>query len=391
MNKPRRRRWQAWLPEGADANPAGDCCPDPIALGYLHQSDPHSDGEKEVSAEPIVVDLLLIGAGPVGLYGAYYAGFRGLCVGVLDSLPQVGGQISALYPQKDIYDIAGLPRIKGQDLVDNLVAQAAPFAPRYILGSEAEILRRDGDELVVTTADGTSVRSGAVVITAGVGSASPRPLPCGEEFLGRGLHYFVPDLSTFDGKDVVVVGGGDSAVDWALAAVARARSVTLVHRRQQFRAHEHSVARLHESVCDLVLDAEVGKLFADDAEQISAVEVCRKGVDTPKRVDAQVVVAALGFKLNLGPIASWGLTLSKRAIVVDPAMCTNIPGVFAAGDITTHAGKVKLIAVGFGEVATAVNNAAVTINPDLGLSPGHSSDAPPPGSDQFAVSTAATI
>lgn len=344
-----------------------------------------------MSAEPITVDLLLIGAGPVGLYGAYYAGFRGLRVGVLDSLPQVGGQISALYPQKDIYDIAGLPRIKGQDLVDNLVTQAASFAPRYILGSQAETLRRDGDELIVTTTDCTEVRSRAVVITAGVGSASPRPLPCGEELLGRGLHYFVPDLSIFDGKDVVVVGGGDSAVDWALAATDCARSVTLVHRRLQFRAHEHSVARLRDSTCELVLDAEVGKLLCDGADQVGAMELCVKGEDAPRRMDAQVVVAALGFKLNLGPIASWGLALANRSIVVDQAMRTSLSGVFAAGDITTHDGKVKLIAVGFGEVATAVNNAAVLINPDLGLSPGHSSDVPPPGADQLVTSTVATI
>lgn len=343
-----------------------------------------------MSAESITVDLLLVGAGPVGLYGAYYAGFRGLRVAVLDSLPQVGGQISALYPQKDIYDIAGFPRIKGQDLVDNLVEQAAPFGPRYVLGSEARTLRRDGDELVVTTADGIAVRARAVVITAGVGSASPRPLACGTEFLGRGLRYFVPDLSTFDGKDVVVVGGGDSAVDWALAAVGRARSVTVVHRRQVFRAHEHSVAQLRDSDCEFVLDAEVTRLVGDRRDQLGGVVLSVKGEQEPIRLDAQVVVAALGFKLNLGPIASWGLDLANRSVVVDAAMRTNLAGVFAAGDITTHPGKVKLIAVGFGEVATAVNNAAVLINPHLELSPGHSSDAPPPGAGRLAASGATT-
>lgn len=335
-----------------------------------------------MAAEHVTVDLLLIGAGPVGLYGAYYAGFRGLRVGVLDSLPQVGGQISALYPQKDIYDIAGLPKIKGQDLVDNLVEQAAPFDPTYILGSEATTLERHGEQLVVTTANGTKVSARAVVITAGVGSASPRPLPCGDDYLGRGLHYFVPDLSSFDGHDVVVVGGGDSAVDWALAAVERARSVTLVHRRKQFRAHEHSVAQLRASACQFILDAEIVKLIGDDADQVGGVELSVKGEESPLTKNAQVVVAALGFKLNLGPIASWGLSLANRSIIVDPAMRTNLEGVFAAGDITTHAGKVKLIAVGFGEVATAVNNAAVVINPDLELSPGHSSDSPPPRASQ---------
>lgn len=340
-----------------------------------------------MSAERIDVDLLLIGAGPAGLYGAYYAGFRGLSVAVMDSLPQVGGQVSALYPQKNIYDIAGLPAVKGQDLVDNLTEQASVFDPRYILGAEAQTLERCDDGLVVTTVDGVVVRAGAVVITAGVGSASPRQLPCGEDYLGRGLYYFAPDLSVFDGRDVVVVGGGDSAVDWALAAAERAKSVSIVHRRQQFRAHEHSVAQLWDTDCEFLLDAQVSKLIGDESDHVGAVELSVKDESAPRQVDAHVVVAALGFKLNLGPIATWGLELDKRSIVVDPAMRTNIEGVFAAGDITTHEGKVKLIAVGFGEVATAVNNAAVLIKPELELAPGHSSDAPPPGAGKSLHTT----
>ncbi|GAB3004202.1 NAD(P)/FAD-dependent oxidoreductase [Amycolatopsis acidiphila] len=319
---------------------------------------------------PLRVDLLLIGAGPVGLFGAYYAGFRGLRVAVMDSLPQVGGQVSALYPQKNIYDVAGFPQVKGQDLVESLVRQAAPFGPRYLLGQQAERLEHRAGSVVVTSSAGLVVEAGAVVITAGVGSASPRPLPCGERHLGRGLHYFVPDLDTFDGRDVVVVGGGDSAVDWALAAVERANSVRLVHRRRAFRAHEHSVARLHASTCELVLDAQVTGLHGED--RVTAVEL-----DTGAVVPADVVVAALGFKLQLGPIASWGLALRDRSILVDAAMATSLPQVYAAGDIATHDGKVKLIAVGFGEVATAVNNAAAVLQPEVGLAPGHSSDAPP--------------
>lgn len=319
---------------------------------------------------PVRVDVLLIGAGPVGLFGAYYAGFRGLRMAVMDSLPQVGGQVSALYPQKDIHDIAGFPSVTGQELVDRLFRQAAPFDPVYLLGQEAERLERVGDRIVVTSAQGVTVEASAVVITAGAGSASPRPLPCGEQFLGRGLHYFVPDMDVFTGRDVVVVGGGDSAVDWALAATEKASNVRLVHRGQSFRAHGHSVSRLQASRCELTLGAQISALRGDD--RLRSVEI-----STGEVVPADVVVAALGFKLQLGPIASWGLELRGRSVLVDAAMATSVPGVYAAGDIATHDRKVKLIAVGFGEVATAVNNAAAVLQPEVGLAPGHSSDSAP--------------
>ncbi len=319
----------------------------------------------------VEADLTFVGAGPVGLYGAYYAGFRGLTTTIVDPLPHVGGQVSALYPEKTIYDVAGFPSIKGQDLIDNLAEQAGRFSPRYLLGEEAETLLRDAAGFTVTTSAGTVIRSGAIVLTAGAGSASPRPLPCGDEFVGRGLHYFVPSLSVFDDKDVVVVGGGDSAVDWALAASERASSVALVHRRRTFRAHEHSVELLQKSDCELILDAEVSRI--EGGEQVRSVVVEIAGETAQVSRNAQVVVAALGFKLRLGPLETWGLTLRNRSVLVDEAMRTNIEGVFAAGDIATHGGKVKLIAVGFGEVATAVNHAAVHLRPSQTLAPAHSS------------------
>ncbi|MCF7550715.1 NAD(P)/FAD-dependent oxidoreductase [Pseudonocardia sp. WMMC193] len=327
-------------------------------------------------SDDIDVDLLLIGAGPAGLFGAYYAGFRGLRTAVLDAQPQLGGQVSAIYPEKNIYDVAGLPAVRGQSLIDGLAEQAARFDPRYLLGQQAVKLERGGDERWTVTTDlGTRVNAGAVVITSGVGSVTPRPLPCdAEAFLDNGLRYFVPKLDVLDGKDVVVVGGGDSAVDWALAALPRSTSVTLVHRRQQFRAHEHSVQQLRSSSCRLVLDATVNAVLGDGA--VSGVEVHAKGSE-PEVLPAQVVVAALGFLMNLGPIKDWGLELDGRSIKVDSSMRTSLPGVFAAGDVTTYPGKVKLIAVGFGEVATAVNNAAVVIDPNSSLAPGHSSDAMP--------------
>ena len=321
------------------------------------------------------VDILLIGAGPVGLYGAYYAGFRGLSVAVVDALPTPGGQISAMYPEKGIYDVAGFPDIKGQALVDGLVEQAAAFEPTYLLHQQAQTLTPAGSRWEVTTSTGTQILATAVVITGGVGAVSPRPLSSAETFLGRGLQYFVPQLDALDGQDVVVVGGGDSALDWALASVERARSTTLVHRRQQFRAHAHSVKLLQDSNCTSVFDAQVTAASGYDALQ--SVEVSVKGEDSPRVLPCSLLVAALGFTMKLGPIADWGLELEDRAILVDTAMRTNLPGVYAAGDITTYGGKVKLIAVGFGEAATAVNNAAALIQPEVGLAPGHSSDAVP--------------
>lgn len=327
--------------------------------------------------DDIDVDLLLIGAGPAGLYGAYYAGFRGLRTAVLDAQPQLGGQVSAIYPEKNIYDVAGLPAVQGQALVDGLAQQAAQFDPTYILGEQATELQRTDGRWMVRTAAGRSIRAGAVVITSGVGAVTPRPLPCSaEQFLENGLRYFVPKLDVLDGKDVVIVGGGDSAVDWALAALPRATSVTLVHRRQEFRAHEHSVQQLRASACRLVLDATVKSVRGNGV--VNGLEVQVKGAE-PEVLPAHVVVAALGFLMNLGPIKDWGLELDGRSIHVDPSMRTNLPGVYAAGDVTTYPGKVKLIAVGFGEVATAVNNAAVEINPGASLAPGHSSDAVPAG------------
>ncbi|MFD9667565.1 NAD(P)/FAD-dependent oxidoreductase [Rhodococcus sp. NPDC059968] len=319
------------------------------------------------------VDVLFVGAGPVGIYGAYYAGFRGLSVAVVDSLPTPGGQISAMYPEKMIYDIAGFPSVRGQSLVEGLLEQAAPFSPKYLLGQQACELSQTGSQWEVTTCTGARIRASAVVITGGVGAVTPRKLANGEDYVDRGLHYFVPQLDVLDGQDVVITGGGDSAVDWALASVERARSTTLVHRRQQFRAHAHSVNLLRQSSCVQILDAHVSAIGGQ--QKVESVEVSVKGSDDALVLPCSLVVAALGFTMQLGPLADWGLTLEDRAIRVDTAMQTSRAGVFAAGDIATYPGKVKLIAVGFGEVATAVNNAAAILQPDVGLAPGHSSDS----------------
>ena len=319
------------------------------------------------------VDILIVGAGPVGLYGAYYAGVRGLSVAVVDSLSEVGGQVTAMYPEKQIYDVAGFPAISGRDLVRGLFAQAAAHRPTYLLGQEAQQLRTVEDgRLQVTTSTGDQVTCGALVVTGGIGTFSPRPLPAGEAFLGRGLEYFVPSSQEYVGRDVVVVGGGDSALDWALMLEPIASTVTLVHRREAFRAHSATVEQVRASGVELVVNAQVTALEGGDL--VEKAEITRKGED-PRVVPCQRVVAALGFTANLGPMREWGLTLhDNRHLVVDSAMRTNLPGVFAAGDITDYDGKVRLISVGFGEVATAVNNAAVHLDPDAQVFPGHSTD-----------------
>ncbi|MGY1631433.1 NAD(P)/FAD-dependent oxidoreductase [Geodermatophilus sp. SYSU D01186] len=331
-------------------------------------------------ARRVDVDLLVVGAGPAGLYAAYYAGFRGLRTAVVDSLPEPGGQVMALYPEKMVYDVAGFPGIKGRDLVAGLVQQAARFDPVYVLDERAESLTdeaghrpRAGARLVVTTDKGTRISCGAVVVTGGIGTFTPRPLPGGAAWEGRGLTYVVKELAAHAGQDVVIVGGGDSAVDWALALEPIAASVTLVHRRRHFRAHAASVADLERGRTVLVTDAQVDSLEGDDV--LHTVHVRTKdGTVTPHK--AQAVIAALGFTADIGPLETWGLDIVDRKIMVDTAMRTSVPGVYSAGDITEYAGKVRLIAVGFGEAATAVNNAATYLDPDQPLFPGHSSDDP---------------
>lgn len=324
------------------------------------------------SHDRVDVDLLIIGAGPTGLFAAYYAGFRGLSVAVVDSLRELGGQITAMYPEKAILDVAGFPSIKGRDLVEGLVQQAASAHPTYLLDRTATTLSHNDDGVVVGLDDGREVAAKAMIITAGIGKFSPRPLPAGDGWLGRGLEFFVPSFAPYADKDVVIVGGGDSAFDWAEHLEPIARSVTLVHRRDAFRAHERTVRTVQESSVEIITRAQVTGLSGDP--HLEQVELSVDGEDEPRVLPCQALVAALGFVADLGAIQEWGLETEKRHVVVDPSMRTNLERVFAAGDITEHHGKVRLIAVGFGEAATAVNNAAVVIDPSAHVFPGHSSE-----------------
>jgi thioredoxin reductase len=318
------------------------------------------------------VDIAIVGAGPTGLYAAYYAGFRGLSVALIDTLPEPGGQVTAMYPEKDIFDVAGFPVVKGRELVANLVDQADAFNPTYLLGIRAEKLSYHTDgRPILTLSDGDVLTCGAVLITGGLGSFTARPLPAADSFAGDGIMFFVKHLADLTGHDVVIVGGGDSAFDWALALQPLAKSVTLVHRRDKFRAHASTVAKVQALPIQIIVNAEVTEIVGDG--KVAGCVVLEKG-GQPRSLPADTVVAALGFTADLGPLAEWGLELNKRHIVADSTTATNLPRVFAAGDISEYPGKVRLIAVGFGEAATAVNNAAVAIDPAAHLFPGHSSD-----------------
>jgi thioredoxin reductase (NADPH) len=308
------------------------------------------------------------------MFAAFYGGMRKMSVTLIESMPQLGGQLAALYPEKHIYDVAGFPKITAQDLVDNLRRQMRHFEPEIRLEEKVRNVRKLEERLFEIETDKSVLYARAVIITAGVGAFEPRrlELPEAARFEKSNLHYFVGNLETFRGKRVLVSGGGDSAVDWSLMLEPIAEQVTLVHRRDKFRAHEHSVELLKKSKVNIVVPTEITALHGDDAIRKVTLTHAKTGETTDVEVDA--VIVNFGFVSSLGPIAEWGLEIRDGSIVVDSRMETSVPGIFAAGDITTYPGKLKLIAVGFGEAPTAINNAKVYIDPDAKLSPGHSSN-----------------
>lgn len=315
-----------------------------------------------------IYDITIIGAGPVGLFAAFYAGMREATVKVIDSMPEVGGQLAALYPDKYIYDVGGLPRIKAGDLVKQLKQQALTFSPTIHLNETVQdvIQLNDGTFKIVSQAY-THV-SRCIIITAGAGAFQPRKLKvdhadCYEK---RNLHYFVKELASFKNRRVAICGGGDSAVDWALALEPIAKQVTLIHRRNHFRAHEHSISELIKSTVTIYTPFEVSQLIGNESmiEQVFIQEVKGKQAHV---LDIDDLIVNYGFITSLGPLKTWGLETTKNAIYVNPQMETNIPGIFAAGDICTYQGKPRLIATGFGEATIAVNHAKAMIDPKARL------------------------
>lgn len=320
-----------------------------------------------------IVDLAIIGAGPAGLFTAFYGGMRHASVKLIDSLPQIGGQLAALYPEKFIYDVAGFPKVRAQELVDNLKDQLAKFPTDFCLGEMVQqVIKHDERHFEIRTTKATHFAK-AVIVTAGVGAFEPKRLDVegASKFEGVNLHYFVNDLNRFAGQKVLISGGGDSAVDWALMLEPIAEQVTLIHRRDQFRAHEHSVENLMKSKVQVLTPKEIIALHGEDQINQVTIKDCKS--DESLTLDVDAVIVNFGFNSSLGPINEWGFEVEKNGIKVDSRMESSIPGIFAAGDITAYPGKIKLIAVGFGEAPTAVNNAMVYIDPTAKLSPGHSS------------------
>ncbi len=320
-----------------------------------------------------VYDVTIIGAGPTGLFAAYYAGFRGLRVKLIDSMPDLGGQITALYPEKYIYDVAGFPKILGKELVRNLVDQALQYKPTICLDEKVEGFQAVGDRLIRLGTNKGQHSTRTVFVTAGIGMFTPRKLPKAElvRYEGKGLAYFVRDIEEYRDTDLLIIGGGDSAFDWCLNLAGITRSTTLVHRRDRFRAFEDSVKKVLDSPVRVKTFTELTEI--EGADRVDGAVVVDTRTKTEERLPVNRILACLGFLSNLGPLKSWGLEFDDGALVVNTRGETNLPGVYAAGDVVAYPGKVKLIAAGFGEAATAVNNAAAYINPALKVFPGHSS------------------
>jgi thioredoxin reductase (NADPH) len=327
-----------------------------MATGHTHQTD-----------------VVIVGAGPVGLFAVFECGMVRLRCHVVDVLDDAGGQCTALYPEKPIYDIPGFPRIEAAELVVRLKAQAAQFRPVYHLGEQVQALEPlSGGFWQVTTSKGTVLQAKAVIIAAGVGAFGPNrpPLSGIETYEGRSIFYYVTNREGFRGKRIVIAGGGDTAVDWALSLTEIADRVSVIHRRDKFRAAPESEARLKALAkagkIDLVVPYQLHGLEGA-AGQLTAVTAATLDGNT-RRIEADTLLPFFGLSMSLGPIADWELALHQNQIEVDPATAaTSKPGIFAIGDVVTYPGKLKLILTGFAEAAIAARSAYALIHPETPL------------------------
>jgi thioredoxin reductase (NADPH) len=322
-------------------------------------------------------DITIIGGGPTGLFAAFYAGMRGTSCRIVDSLPELGGQLMALYPEKYIFDVGGYPKVLAKDLAKSLIQQAMQFQPEVVLDQQVRTLERDGDDFVLTCSSGV-FRSRSIVIAGGKGAFEPMKLACPgyDEFMYRGVEFGVRDPEAFRGKRVLVVGGGDSALDFVLMLKDVAERITLVHRRDGWRAHGATVERMETAAAEGEIDLrtfhEVRQIHGVD--RIEGVTIFDNRTEVDFDLPCDAVISCLGFKPDLGPIKNWGLEVDKNRILVDRLMATNVPGIYAAGDIVEYEGKLDLIATGFAEAAVAVNNAVHYVDPTARVNPGHSTN-----------------
>lgn len=325
-------------------------------------------------------DITIIGAGPAGLFGLFYAGMRGVSAQIVDALPEPGGQLMALYPEKYIFDVAGFPKVLAKDLVRQLVEQEKQFGqPVHLNQKIIRLDQRDGHFALVSETDEFPTK--AIIIAAGIGAFSPRRLPqaCAEPWYGRGIYDVVTNPDDYRKKRVVIIGGGDSAFDWGVQLLHRAEHVTIIHRSDRFRAHDATVNEFKAAVAAnkaaLLTFHELNDVVcANGAETFTHLMVKDVKAKTTSTIEANVVLPMLGFVSDMGAINEWGLKIEKDEIIVTSTMDTGRPGIYAAGDVTKYDGKLKLIATGFGEAATAVNQAVHWIYPEKKIAPGHSSN-----------------
>ena len=327
-----------------------------------------------------ITDLTIIGGGPTGLFAQFYAGMRGATSQIVDALPELGGQLTALYPEKYIFDVAGYPKVLAKDLVRSLRDQAAQFGQPTHLGQQVTGLREENGHFVLET-ERDRFPTRAIIIAAGIGAFSPRRLPhaAAQPWYGRGIYDTVTDPQDYRDQRVVIIGGGDSAFDWATQLAGIATHVCIVHRSDRFRAHGATVAQFQADCgtgrASLFTFHELSDVIEHEAgERFSHIVLRDVKAKTTRELEADVVLPMLGFVSDIGPIAEWGLTFQKDEIVVNQVMETGRTGIWAAGDVTTYPGKLKLIACGFGEAATAVNQAVHWIYPEKKVAPGHSSN-----------------
>ncbi len=321
----------------------------------------------------IETDIIIIGAGPVGLFTVFEAGLLKLRCHLIDVLPQVGGQLTEIYPKKPIYDIPGFPSILAGDLIDNLMEQIAPFKPGFTLGEKAVSIEETSDnQFIVTTNQGTKHKAPNIAIAGGLGCFEPRKPPIANitEFEGKGVDYMIKDPEKYRNKKVVIAGGGDSALDWALFLKDVASEVILVHRSTEFRGHLDSVQKVMDLSSNgqmkLMLNSEITHL--EGSENLNKVGATIKGESEIQWVEADCFLPLFGLSPKLGPIADWGLNINKIAIEVNTLdYSTNIPGIYAVGDINTYEGKLKLILCGFHEATIMVQSAFKRIYPNKNL------------------------
>lgn len=324
------------------------------------------------------VDITIIGGGPTGLFALFYAGMRGVSAQIVDALPQLGGQLTALYPEKFIFDVGGFPKVLAKDFVKALSDQALQFKGLTHLNETIVGLERAGGHFVLHTEDG-AFPTKAIVIAAGIGAFSPRRLPqtVAHPWYGRGIYDVVTDPEAFRGKRILIIGGGDTAFDWAHQLLDRAATLTLVHRSDRFRAHAATVQEVQRAAAEMRMGLhtfhELHDILSVD-ERLTGVVLRDTKTKATFALACDVVLPMLGYVSDLGALADWGLTLEKDEIVVNSCMETGQPGIYAAGDVTTFPGKLKLIATGFGEAATAVNQAVHWIYPEKKVAPQHSSN-----------------